>query len=167
MDSLIGKKGKGKINGVNLLLFALAAGVAWFYFVRAPRKISFGTPSVRLHSLRGGKIILHIDLLVINESDIEADVTAFIGQLFYGADSIGIINLLEVAKIPGFGQAVVKMSCEIGLVGIASQLMSIIMSDPEPLKNWKTLVDWSQFRVRGTLKIEGLPIDIDEPLTTA
>jgi len=142
----------------NLLIIA-GIGVALYYIAqRTAAKISIGNAGVRIQKLSLNEIELRILLPVINESQIPATVTGFLGQIFYGLNSIGVVQLLQPADIPGFGQAIVQFSAKISVLSAAQQVYDIITHPP---------VDWSKFNIKGTLLVQGLPISIDQKLLAA
>lgn len=136
--------------GIGLLVFLIAR--------RTAAKISIGGASVRIHKLTFDGVELRIDLPVINESDIPAPVSAFLGQIYYGINPIGLVTLVNPVDLPGFGQKVITFAAKLSLLAIGQQVYSILTNPP---------VDWTKFRIQGTLKIGPLPIDINEPLTAA
>lgn len=125
---------------------------------RTAAKITVGTAGVRVHKLSLSNIELRVDLPVINESQIPATVTGFLGQILYGATQIGVVELMKPTDIPGFGQITVPFRANISTISAGQAIYSILSNPP---------VDWSQFRVRGTLQVGPLPIDIDQPLVAA
>lgn len=142
-------------NILNLLVVA-GIGIALFFLVRRTvAKISVGSAGVRVHKLNLSEIILRIDLPVINESQIPATVTGFLGQIFYGDYQVGVVQLLHQVDIPGFGQAMVQFQANISVVSALQQIYEILTKPP---------IDWSKFRIRGTLRIGPLPVDIDQKL---
>lgn len=147
----------------------IVAGIlALLYYIskRTINKISVGSPAVRIHTINLNGIELRVDLPIMNESDIPVDVTAFLGQLLYGASSLGTLTLVRPASLPGFGQSIIEFSLKSGLVGSAYELLNILTKgDPMNMSkiDWSN-VDTSQFSVKGTLKVGRIPIDINTKL---
>lgn len=142
----------------NLLLVA-GIGIALFLLVRRTvAKISIGTAGVRIHKLNLNEIVLRIDLPVLNESQIPATVTGFLGQIFYGAAPVGVVQLLSPTPIPGFGQTTVQFQAVISSISALQQIYQILQNPP---------IDWNKFTIRGTLLVKGLPVDIDQKLLAA
>jgi hypothetical protein len=151
------------MSGKNIFFITLLFGAAYWFLIRAPKKVSFGTPALRLHKL-GNPLVFYISLPIINESDVAVDVNGFIGQLFYGVEPLGLITLVSAESIPGFGTAFIQFKAEVGLVGAGLFLYNKITDSEDPLKDWKTILDVSQFSIRGTIKLGPLPISINEQL---
>lgn len=142
----------------NLLIIA-GIGFALYYIARrTAAKISIGNAGVRVQNISFNEIELRVLLPVINESQIPATVTGFLGQIFYGLNSIGTVQLLQPTNIPAFGPAVVQFSARISTISAAQQIYDIITKPP---------VDWSKFNIKGTLLVQGLPIDINQQLLAA
>ena len=147
------------VGGIGYLLFLLLK--------RSVNKISYGTPTLRIHkvSVRDG-IEFRILLPIINESDIPVTVSGFIGQLFYNAASMGTVTLIQPTELPGFGQKSIEFKMVSGLLGSGYELLNILTNgNPLDLSKVKyENVDWSQFAIRGTLKVGGIPVDINTKL---
>ncbi len=140
------------------LFIALGIGLVYFIGRRTAAKVSIGAAGVRIHKITLNGIQLRIDLPVINESDIPAPISAFLGQIYYGANAIGLVQLAQPVTLPGFGQAIVPFSADMSLVTLGQQLYDIISNPP---------VDWSKFSIKGTLKIGPVPVDVNEKLLAA
>lgn len=142
----------------NILVLA-AIGIGLFLLVRRTvAKISVGSAGVRIHKVSLSEIVLRIDLPIINESQIPATVSGFLGQIFYGLNPIGVVQLLHPKDIPGFGQTIVQFQATISAVSAAQQIYEIVTNPP---------IDWNKFSIRGTLLVKGLPVDIDQKLLAA
>jgi len=142
----------------NYLLIGGFIYVAYLFAKRTAAKISIGNAGVRVHSINLGNIQLRIDLPVLNESQIPASVDGFLGQIFYGANSIGTVTLLQSSDIPSFGQTMVKFRADISTISAGLQILQILQNPP---------IDWQMFRIKGTLLVGPLPIDIDQKLVAA
>lgn len=142
----------------NLLIIAGLGFVVFYIARRTAAKISVGNAGVRIHKLTFSDVELRIDLPVINESQVPATVTGFLGQIFYGPDTIGVVQLQQPTSIPGFGQVNIPFSAKISVVSALQQVYGILINPP---------VDWSKFSIKGTLLVQGLPITIDQKLLAA
>ena len=138
------------VGGALLLVYLIAK--------RTAAKVTVGNPGVRLHKITLNGIELRIELPVLNESDIPAPISAFLGQIYYGANPIGLVKLLHPVDLPGFGQAIVPFSTQLSLVTLGQQLYDMLRNPP---------IDWSKFSVKGTLKIGPVPVGIDQQLLAA
>lgn len=158
------KKGKRSRATTVLLGAAIVAVVIWLSR-RAINKVSIGSPTMRLHSFGPEGIEFRIILPIINESDIPVTVSGFLGQLFYKGDSVGMINLERPAQLPGFGKGDIEFSVTTGYVGTALEIVSILTNGTfKPKDVSYSNIDWSLFRVQGTLKIGSLPLDVNTQL---
>ena len=142
----------------NLLIIA-GVGLALYYIARrTAAKISIGGAGVRLHKVGLSEIEFRIDLSVLNESQVPATVTGFLGQIYYGLNPLGTVELIKPTDIPGFGPASIPFTAKISAVSALQQIYSIVTNPP---------VDWSKFSIRGTLLVQGLPVDINQKLLAA
>lgn len=142
----------------NLLLIA-GIGVAIYYFAqRTAAKISIGNAGVRIHKISFSNIELRIDLPVLNESQVPATVSAFLGQIFYKMTQIGVVTLIKPTDIPGFGQTSIQFRADISTISAGQAIYQILSNPP---------IDWKLFRIRGTLRVGPLPIGIDQSLIAA
>lgn len=110
-------------------------------------------------------------MTVLNQSDIPAPVSAFLGQLLYmkpGAAPavIGQLQLVNPVDLPGFGQADLEFSMKSGLFGTAFELINILTNgDPTNFNAIKyENIDWRQFAIVGTLKVGPAPITVNTRL---
>ncbi len=147
----------------NLLLFGLVLGAIYYIGKRTVALISFGTPSLRIHKVTLDAIEIRVFLPIMNESDVPAPVSAFLGKLLYNNSSLGNLTLVHPVTLPGFGQTVLEFSLVSGLFGTAYELLNIL-TNGKPLDfqsiNYNN-VDWSKFAIRGTLKVGALPVPVN------
>ena len=153
------KKRKRNPNKKLITLGLVAIGgyfLLQYIAARTARKISYGSPSLSIWSLKGGNVEFRIKLPILNESDVPAKVTGFLGQIFYSQNVVGQVSLINPVDIPGFGNAIVEFRMIVGLGGAAYQLYQILQSG-QPLSA-------ANLKIIGTLKINHLPIDVNTPL---
>lgn len=121
---------------------------------------------MRVHKVTLNGVEFRIFLPIINESDIPAPVSGFIGQVYYQNGSLGTVTLVNPVEIPGFGQTTIEFRMVSGLIGTALELLNIL-TNGNPLNfkdiNYKN-IDWSKFTIKGTLKVGRLPVDVNTPL---
>lgn len=138
---------------------------------RTLNKITYSAGSLRIHKITLSEIEFRIKMTVLNQSDIPAPVSAFLGQLLYmkpGSDPavIGQLQLVAPVQLPGFGQADLEFSMKTGLLGTAYELLNILTNgnplDPNAIRYEN--VDWRQFAIVGTLKVGPAPIDVNTRL---
>ena len=138
------------VGGVLVLVYLIAK--------RTAAKVTIGNPGVRIHKISFNGIELRIELPVLNESDIPAPVSAFLGQIYYGANPLGLVQLVQPVDLPGFGQAIVPFSAKLSLVSVGQQVYDMLRNPP---------IDWTKFSIKGTLKIGPIPVSVDEKLAAA
>ena len=146
------------IGGIGYLLYTLLN--------RTLKKVSYGSPSMRIHKVNLSGIEFRISLPIINESDIPVDVTGFIGQVYYQSSSLGTVTLLNPVSLPGFGQQTIEFKMVSGLVGTAYEIVNIL-TNGHPFDFGSidySNVDWKKFTIKGTLKVGRIPVDINTTL---
>lgn len=149
-----------------LLIFGGIAALLYYISTRTAALISFGSPSMRIHKVTLTELEIRVNLPVINQSDVPAPVTAFLGNIFYQNSNLGTLTLVNPVQLPGFGQTTLEFRLVSGLFGTAYELLNILTKG-NPL-NWQAIdyknVDWSQFTVKGTLKVKGIPVPVNTKL---
>ena len=149
-----------------LLFFGLAIGVIYWISQRTIALISFGSPSMRIHKVTLSEIEMRVTLPIMNQSDIPAPVSGFLGDLLYNGASLGVLTLVSPVTLPGFGQTTLEFRLVSGLLGSAYEIVNIL-TNGNPL-NWKEInynnVDWSKFTIKGTLKVGSLPVTVNTKL---
>lgn len=150
-----------------LLILGLVAGAIYWFSKRTVSLISFGSPSMRIHKVTLNGIEMRITLPVMNQSDVPAPVSAFLGDLLYNNSSLGVLTLVNPVTLPGFGQTTLEFKLVSGLFGTAYEIVSIL-TNGDPIGNWKNInynnVDWSKFTIRGTLKVGAFPVPVNTQL---
>lgn len=150
---------------------ALLGGALYWLSRRTLNKITYSAGSLRIHKITLSGIEFRIKMTVLNQSDIPAPVSAFLGQLLYmkpGAAPavIGQLQLVNPVDLPGFGQADLEFSMKSGLFGTAFELINILTNgDPTNFNAIKyENIDWRQFAIVGTLKVGPAPITVNTRL---
>lgn len=150
----------------NIIIIGGLAYLAYIILNRTLAKVTYGSPSMKIWGLKGTDLEFRIYLPIINESDVPVTVSGFLGQVFYGGASLGTVSLVNPVDVPGFGQTTVEFRMVSGLFGATLEVVNILTNN-NPL-NWKQAnyenVDWSKFRIKGTLKVGKIPVDINTPL---
>jgi len=157
-----------------VIIVAGILGILYWLSQRTLRKITYGAPTMRVHKLTWDGIELRIILPIVNESDIPASVTGFIGHLYYNSSTtgkpvyndLGLVQLVAPSDIPGFGTGTVEMALKSGWVGSLLEIMTIITNgNPFDFSKVKyENIDWKRFVIQGTLKVSNIPIDITSQL---
>lgn len=145
---------------------AIAGGLLWWLSKRTRSLISYGSPSLRIHKVTLSSIEIRVKLPIINQSDVSAPVTAFLGDILYNGSSLGSLTLVNPVTLPGFGKTDLEFSLVSGLFGTAYQIVNILTNN-NPLDfasiNYNN-VDWSKFIIKGVLKVANVPIQIETNL---
>lgn len=149
-----------------LLLVGLIGGALYWLSKRTIALITFGSPSMRIHKVTLQSIEMRVTLPVMNQSDVPAPVSAFLGDLFYNNSSLGVLTLVNPVTLPGFGQTTLEFKLVSGLFGSAYEIVNIL-TNGNPL-NWHLIdyknVNWSKFTIRGTLKVGAVPVPVNTKL---
>ena len=149
-----------------LLFIGLGAGLLYFLSQRTLALIGYGSPSLRIHKVTFSEIEMRITLPIINQSDVPAPVSNFLGNLLYNGTSLGTLTLVDPVTLPGFGQTNIEFRLVSGLFGSAYEILNIL-TNGNPL-NFKNIdyknVNWNVFTIKGTLKVEKFPVPVNTTL---
>jgi LEA14-like dessication related protein len=149
-----------------VVIVGLVGAALYWLSQRTLALISFGSPSMRIHKVTLNSIDIRITLPIVNQSDIPAPVTAFLGDVFYNGTSLGSLTLVQPVTLPGFGKTTLEFSLVSGLFGSALEILNIL-TNGNPLA-WKTAnyknLDFSKFLIKGTLKVGNLPFPVQSQL---
>lgn len=150
--------------------FGIIAGIVW-YLSRQAVRIDVGSPSISFLKLAGAGVELNVKLPVLNRSDFNYTVQGFLGQFLFNGDPLGTITLNQPIQIPAHGTSSPEFSTTIGYAAIVGPLSALIqktlgfpvpgVAPVDPAAKPPSL---SMLRVKGTLYVSDLSIDIDEPL---
>ncbi len=149
-----------------IFLVTLIIGAAYWLSTRTAALISFGSPSMRIHKVTLSEIEMRVTLPVINQSDVPAPVSAFLGNIFYKNSNLGTLTLVNPVQLPGFGQTTLEFRLVSGVLGTAYEIVNIL-TNGNPL-NWQSInynnVNWADFTIRGTLKVGQFPVPVNTKL---
>lgn len=153
-----------------ILLVLLLGGVAYWLSKRTLNKITYSAGGFRVHKLSGAEVEFRVKMTILNQSDIPAPISAFIGQLLYmgsnGPSVLGQLKLVSPAQLPGFGQVELEFSMKSGLLGTGYELLNILTNgNPTDISkvNYGN-IDTKRFKIIGTLKVGPVPVDINTTL---
>lgn len=166
-------------RGKTLVIIA-AVGVALWYFTTQSKRLDIGAASVSSVKLQGGNLRINVRIPVINRSDFSVPVSNFLGSLLFNAAPIGTTQLVSQTTLPGRSQSFLEFSTSVSLLSVATSTpllgilnalaykylnislpgMPVTMPTPEQLP---ALL--KSLRIRGTLYLGAVGIDINEPLT--
>lgn len=153
-------KKKGKSLGPIAWGALLLLGGVWLF--RQTRRLDIGAATPSLLRLESGGIRINVKIPILNRSDFSATVQGFLGQLLYGSNNpIGTLTLTRQTAIPARGTAEPEFSVLVPYGSVAMEVYDILSAGAS---GGAQLVRWNDFRVRGTLYVSDLAIDIDEPI---
>ena len=162
------------------LIIVGAVALAFWYFTTQSKRLDIGAAAVSSVKLTGGSIRINVRIPVINRSDFSVTVSNFLGSLLYGGASIGTTQLVSQATLPGRSQSFLEFSTSVSLLSVATStpLLGILnalafkylnvslpglpvqMPTPDQLPGLL-----KSLRIRGTLYLGAIGIDVNEPLT--
>lgn len=157
----------------NFLLVALVGGIIW-YFTKQTGRFDIGAPTLSKVGLEGSGIRINVKIPILNRSDISGEVQGFLGQLLYGTNALGTIQLKTPVVIPArstsnpeFTMVLSYFSLGMEMLTVFSNLLNIQLPGGPPPDPTQPKIDVSKFRIMGTLYLSGVPIDINESLFPA
>lgn len=157
-----------------LLVLALVAFVGLFLFKQAV-KIDVGSPSVSFLQLVGNGLRINVKLPILNRGDLAYPIEGFLGQLLYGTTALGNVTLKNPITIPEHAQAEPEFTALIDWGSLASETYDTLKNSG--VVDWllskiglatppdSISFDWKDFRIRGTLYVGGISVDIDQNLS--
>lgn len=162
---------KGGKNTVLALAFVALVG---FFLIKQSIRIDVGTPSVSFLELAGNGIRINVRLPILNRSNFDYPIQGFLGLLMYGQTALGNVTLKQPITIQERSTAAPEFSALINYGALASETFQVLkdagvidwllskigLGDASKIKQ----VAWKDFRIRGTLYISGVAIDIDQSL---
>lgn len=154
----------------NILLVGIIAAGIW-YLTRQTSRFDIGQAGLSALSLKGNGIQIKVRIPILNRSDITATVQNFLGQLYYGTTPLGLIQLTNPVQLAARAQASPELSILINYGSLGIELVSALIKvlniqlpgapAPDPAT---PVVDPSQFRIRGTLYVSGVAVDINQSI---
>lgn len=146
------KARKSNYTGWIILGGILIAG--YFWLRQQLDLIQVGGISVPFQKLEGTRVQLTIRISIINASALAARITGFTGFVLAPDGSvISTVFLTRPANIPRFQQADLDFTTYIGAASVATQLFQVLQSGKQP--------DWKGYRLKGQLRVYGLPVPIE------
>ena len=161
-------------QGKNILFTLGIVALVGFFLIRQSVKIDIGSPSVSFLQVAGDGIRINVKLPILNRGAIAYPIEGFLGQLLYGGTALGNITLKQPVSIPARGTAAPEFVALINWGALASEVYTALQT--AGVVNWLlskiglatptpgTAVAWKDFRVRGTLYVGGIAVDIDQNL---
>jgi hypothetical protein len=143
----------------NTWLIIIAVGlVAGYYWLRQQIDlIQVGSISIPFQKLDGTNIELGIKLPVVNASALAARITGFTGFILTpDGNVISTVFLKRPVVVKRYEQTELDFTSTIRASDIAGELFKILSSGKAP--------NWKGYRIKGQLRIYGLPLPVDETL---
>lgn len=163
------KKGKN-----TLLVMLLIGGIALYLFKQSV-KIDVGTPSVSFLQASGNGLKITVKLPLLNRSEFTYPIEGFLGQMFYQGNALGTITLKEPVKILARASGFPEFVANVGWGSLATEAYDIL--NKTGVVKWlmekagvpsttpqTTPINWTDFRIKGTLYVGGVAVDIDQKL---
>lgn len=161
-------------DGKNTLLVLAFVGLVGLFLFKQSVRIDVGSPSVSFLQLAGDGIRINVKLPILNRGNLQYPIQGFLGQILYGATALGNVTLKQPITIPARSSAEPEFQALINWGAIASESFTTLQSagvidwlkskiglgDPSKIKP----MSWNVFRIRGTLYVGGVSVDIDQPL---
>ena len=163
----------GKKSGGGIPTWIWIAGIAvavGYYLLRQIKGIAVGgaTGSVWGGSLNG--IELRVQLSGLNERDLSIPVEGFLGYLHYidpdanngaGEDiNLGLVQQIAPVTLAPHSPWTIEFRCVVPLLSAGQLGYKIYKILADPLQK----VDWTRFRVVGTLRAGGFNVPVDQQL---
>ena len=160
------------------MFFALAiAGVAVYFLLKQSVRIDIGTPAVSFLAATGDGMRINVKLTILNRSDLSYPIDGFLGQLLYGNTALGNVLLKQATIIPARSGSEMEFTALINWSALASEAYSVLdaggviqwLKEKIGLGNGTTpppgvSIDWKKFRIKGTLYVGNVGVDIDQNL---
>lgn len=168
-----------KLDAKKIVIGGAVIALLW-YFLTQSKRVDVGAAAISRLNLEGANLRINVKLPIINRSDIPVPITGFLGSLLYGDAQIGTTTLTGQGTLAGRSQTALEFTTVVSLLSVAlsTPLLSIlnalakkylnvalpgVPADPLDANTLPNAV--KAIRIRGTLYLGALGIDIDEPLT--
>lgn len=165
----------------NRWLFWIAGGALVYYFIRQTKRFDVGTASVSSLRIAGGGVQINARLPIINRSNLSVPIQGFLGALLYNGQQIGTTTLKAPVTIAARSVGTPEFLATVSIASVLTNtpLLSLLNSlsqkylgfsipglpsdaplDPNALQKYL-----GGLRLRGTLYVGGVSVDIDQALT--
>ena len=166
-----------KLDAKKILIAGGVALLLW-YLVKQSGRVDIGAASISRLKLDGANLIIGVKLPVLNRADFPVPITGFVGSLLYNGAAIGMTSLAAQLTLEGRSQSFPEFTTKVSLLSVAlstpllNTLAKKYLNLSLPGIPSDAALDASALptalkglRIRGTLYVGPLGIDIDEPLT--
>lgn len=158
----------------------LGGGLIWYFF-RQTRRFDVGAASVSSLKIKGGNVQINVRLPIINRSNLSVPIQGFLGTLFYNGQQIGTTTLFSPVTISPRSVGAPEFSALVSIASVITNtpLLSLLNSLSQKYLGFSlpgipsdTPLDINAMqkylgglRLRGTLYVGGVSLDIDQALT--
>lgn len=169
-----------KIN-TRTVVIALVVGGALWYLTTQTKRVDIGSASISRLKLEGANVRINVKIPIINRSDFPVPISAFLGSLLYNGTQIGITTLVAPTNLVGRGVSTPEFTTVVSiasvltstpLLGLLNTLAKKYIGVSIPGMSSEEVIDantlpktLAALRIRGTLYVGGLGIDIDQSLS--
>lgn len=162
------------------IFIGVAVGVALWYLTTQTRRVDIGAAGISWIGREGANVRINVRIPVINRSDFPVSITGFLGALLYNNSQIGTTTLVSQTTLAPRSETSLEFSTVVSILSVATStpLISIlnalakkllgvsIPGLPAETIDANTLpAALKALRIRGTLYLGAVGIDINEPLT--
>lgn len=165
---------------LNIGTALVIGGIAWWLY-RQSGRVDVGTPAITSLRLEGGGVRLNLALPIINRSNIAVPIDGFLGILQYNGQQIGTTTLAKPITVGPRAVSQPEFSTFVSLASVltSTPLLSLLntlaqkhlgislpgIPSDTPTDTGSLAKYLGGLRMRGTLYVSGIAIDIDEQLT--
>lgn len=155
-----------------VLPWLLVGYVAWWFY-RQSLRIDVGNASISRVKLEGNGIRINLKLPIMNRGDLRTTVQGFLGQIFYGPNPIGTVTLVQPVVIEPNAVSQPEFTAVLTYASVGYEVISAILTrfnlpgaTPPPSDGSSSAppVRLEDFRIRGTLRVADLVIDLNQPI---
>lgn len=140
-----------------IIVIGAALALGYWWLKNQLQYIQIGSASIPFQKLDGTNIQLGIKLPITNASALAANVTGFAGVLLTPSGSVlSTVFMTRPVVVNRYQNAELDFTSTIRGSDLAVELFNILKTGKKP--------DFKGYRIKGQLRIYGIPLPIDEPL---
>lgn len=164
-------------KGKNMLFGLAIVGLVAFFLLKQSVRIDVGTPSVSFLQATGNGLRIIVKLPLLNRSDLTYPIEGFLGQLYFQGSALGTVMLKQPVKVPARSSGAPEFVAEISWGSLGTQAYDLL--DQTGVVDWLAKkiglptgsntpatkpINWTDFKIKGTLYVGGVAVDIDQKL---
>ena len=140
-------------------------GIGYLWLRKQADLIQFGSVSVPYQAIKSGNLILGLRLPIINASSLGARITGFTGYILTPSGSvIGTVFMPTTGTVAPYQQATLGFDATLKIADIITEAGTQIVTGSFPT-NWSDIQKYLKgFRLKGQVRVFGIPIPIEMPL---